>query len=75
MKTTRIISTSATLIDHIYTNNITCGKSSIIITDVANHFGTFYISYDTEMYNKTSFSDKNIEKFKECLHVIDFADI
>ena len=67
-KPTRITSTSAILIDHIYTNNITTsGKSGIIITDVADHFGTFYISHEqiknTEMYNKTSrsFSDKNIE--------------
>ena len=33
------------IIDHIYTNNIsTVGQSGIIITDVADHFGTFHIS-------------------------------
>ena len=38
---------SATLIDHIYTNNITSiGHSSIIITDVVDHFGTYYLSHD-----------------------------
>ena len=37
--------TSATLIDHIYTNNITSGHSGIIIT-VAHHFGTYYLSHD-----------------------------
>ena len=44
-KPTRITSTSATLIDHIYRNNMTtAGKSRIIRTDLADHFGTFYIS-------------------------------
>ena len=45
IKPTRITSSSATLVDHIYMNNITTdGKSGIIITDLADHFGTFYIS-------------------------------
>ena len=70
-KPTRITSTSATLIGHMHTNNITTsGKSGIIMTDVADHFGTFYISHEkiknTEMnmYTKTSrsFSDNKIEK-------------
>ena len=46
-KPTRISHTSATLIDHIYTNNITTGKSGIIITDVAYHFGTFHMTHKT----------------------------
>ena len=35
---------SATLIDHIY-SKLTCREtlSGIILTDVADHFGTFYI--------------------------------
>ena len=45
-KPTRISHTSATLIDHIYTNNITTtGKSGIIITDVTDHFGTFHMTH------------------------------
>ena len=44
-KPTRVTQTSATLIDHFYTNDITGnGSSGIIINDVADHFGTFYIS-------------------------------
>ena len=40
-KPTRICSTVATLIDHIYTNNLlSSGYSGIIITDVADNFGT-----------------------------------
>jgi len=56
-------------------NNITtAGKSGIIITDLANHFGTFYISQAQKTKHllnslKTTimFSDANIFKFKECL--------
>ena len=44
-KPTRVTTYSATLIDHIYTNatsqNYDCG---IIISDVADHFGTLYAS-------------------------------
>ena len=44
-KPTRISHDSATLIDHIYTNNITSpSKSGIITTDIADHFGVFHIS-------------------------------
>ena len=40
---TRVCRSSATLIDHIYINNITdqC-KSGIVINDVADHYGIFY---------------------------------
>ena len=41
---TRLTHSSATLIDHIYTNDIAHPTSSgIIITDVADHFGVFHI--------------------------------
>ena len=44
-KPTRICSSTATLIDHIYTNNISSTHhSGIIITHVADHFGTFLIT-------------------------------
>ena len=59
-KPTRITSTSATLIDHIYMNNITtAGKSGIIITDPADHFGTFYIFTGTENQTFTKFVEDN----------------
>ncbi len=45
VKPTRITASSATLIDHIYTNNVTAtGHSGIIVTDVSDHFGTFYMT-------------------------------
>ena len=43
-KPTRVTPSSATLIDHIYSNNISASsKSGIIINDVADHFGIFHI--------------------------------
>jgi hypothetical protein len=52
-KPTRVTQTSATLIDHFYTNDITGnGSSGIIINDVADHFGTFYISKSNISHKK-----------------------
>jgi len=67
-KPTRISSTSAIRIDHIYTKYMTtAGKSGIIITDLADHFGSFYISQTQKTKHllnslKTTriFSDANI---------------
>ena len=44
-KPTRVTTYSATLIDHIYSNATSQNyDSGIIISDVADHFGTFYAS-------------------------------
>ena len=44
-KPTRVTDHSATLIDHIYSNSKSLNyKSGIVITDVADHVGTFYAS-------------------------------
>ncbi len=44
---TRVTPSSATLIDHIYSNDVSSTSSSgIILTDVADHFGTFQITKD-----------------------------
>ena len=83
-KPTRICNSSATLIDHIhvYTNNITSiGHSGIIITDVADNFGTYYLSHDKNKHNKHGMnqirliSEVNIIIFKNCLDEIDFNEI
>ena len=81
-KPTRICKSSATLIDHIYINDVTsvC-KSGIIITDLADHFGTFYISKGKSTHlearaNKIrSFSRNNIDKFKSLLELIDYTHV
>ena len=45
VKPTRITASSVTLIDHMYTNNITAtGLAGIMITGLDDHFGTFYLT-------------------------------
>ena len=52
VKPTRITASSVTLIDHMYTNNMTAtGQASIIITDLADHFGTFYLTKSHNINN------------------------
>ena len=78
-KPTRINTSSATLIDHISTNNVsTMANLGIIITDVADLFGTFHVS-NIKNKNKANsihkvglFSKNNINKFKESLDQTDF---
>ena len=67
---------------HIYTNNITSiGHSGIIISDVVDHFGTYYLSHDKNKHNKNgmnqirSISEVSIIKLKNCLDEIDFNEI
>jgi len=82
LKPTRVDKSSATLIDHIYTNiiDLPC-VSGIITTDVADHFGILYsvknkpIKPKAEYANKRIFSVKNRQKFTDLLNNIDFSDI
>ena len=81
-KPTRLTPSSATLIDHIYTNNIEfSGPSGIIITDVADHFAIFHsirgkIANPIDTLNQTRFFSKaNITKFKYYLDHTDFNNI
>jgi len=83
-KPTRVARTSATLIDHIYTNRLTKTQcsSGIIITDIADHFATFYIyKHNYIDITKPSFkhsrvlSDQNISKFRNLLHNYDFDTV
>ena len=83
VKPTRITVSSATLIDHIYSNNVTAtGHSGIIITDVSDHFGTFYITHSKDgnkppknKNRKRIFSENNIDTFKINLSHTDFSTI
>ena len=53
-KPTRVTDHSATLIDHIYINNIgQKGHSGIVVTDVSDHFGTFYIDNEDQATQRT----------------------
>ena len=79
---TRLTRTSATLLDHIYSNNIH-GKShsGIIVTDVADHFGIFYIMHDKSPKTKQTakmiryISDRNILLFKQYLVNTNFTSV
>ena len=82
MKPTRLSNSSATLIDHIYTNDIyNKGHSGIITTDVADHFGFFYLSHGKIKQVKYQnqkiriISEGNMNKFKICLNDIKFEPI
>ncbi len=81
-KPTRVTTSSATLIDHMYTNLITSSyHSGIIINDVADHFGTFCIFKGKAKHNKQastkhrSFCLENISTFKNTLCETDFREI
>ncbi len=72
---------SATLIDHMYTNLIILSFRHHFINDVADHFGTFclfkgknkHIMQASATYR--SFSPENVSKFKTTLVVQDFYDL
>ncbi len=82
VKPTRVTTSSATLIDHIYINDITKrGLSGIIITDIADHFGTFYILTGNSLNHTDSkrkfrlFSERNVNLFVTYLENCDFEPI
>ena len=73
---------SATIIDHIYTNDVTSkAKSGIVITDVADHFGTFYMKTKKYTENQAKYkiirkyNTNNMNIFKNLIRQIDFTDI
>ena len=64
-KPTRLLSHSATLIDHIYTNQISSKvKIGILISDVSDHFGIFTCIKIKLKYNTFS-KCKNMRCFNE----------
>ena len=81
-KPTRITHTSATIIDHIYSNKLThTSESGIIITDVADHFATFHIQHKRgtltpEKHTSIRYhSTKNIANFNTLLSSFDFSNV
>ncbi len=66
-KPTRVTSVTATLIDHIYTNILNSESiSDIILTDVADHFGTFHVSPKKRKHRKL-LSKINVSTQKQIL--------
>ena len=76
-KPTRVTTYSATLIDHIYSNATSQNyDSGIIISDVADHFGTFYASKNLPTYTRTrQMKQVNISNFKQLLSSTEFNTV
>ena len=81
-KPSRITDHSATLIDHIYSNNTIHNYiSGLIITDVSDHFGPFCINRKKEPIKAPTFtyirkiSEINIAYFKQILSATDFRTV
>lgn len=82
-KPTRITRQTATLIDHIYSNKLSLNYTTgILITDLADHFGTFILSKSTTsltaQHNFTSVRKQkpdNITAFRNELAKIDFSSV
>ena len=85
-KLTRVTRHSANAIDHIITNSVTGYddvKSSIIKTDLSDHFPTVFAIKTNERTQipvvkstyKRSYCEENIDKFKNILHNRNWDDI
>jgi len=82
IRPTRVSASSATLIDHILSNDtLSDSVSGIIMTDVADHFGVFHIIADKLRYSKSPtklircFSEDNIMLFRNRLELTDFSSV
>ena len=82
-KPTRVTSTSATLIDNIFCNNINNSQlvNGIMYTDISDHFPIFTIIINENPTHKTVrrtrriYSEKNIENFHRALQSIDWLEV
>ena len=84
-KPTRVTTETATLIDHIITNNFhstTQHYQGILCSSISDHYAIFHITDNTKVTSSalpTSFyrdhSTKNIEKFKEELQNLEWQEI
>ena len=79
-KPTRLSRTSATLIDHIYTNKIEDDVTTgVVVTDLSDHYGTLYIptgsktNPDARSAQKRFFNEENRARFIHELSVVDFS--
>ena len=74
-KPTRITSHSATLIDHIYSNNSRCNYTSgIVVSDVADHFAVFTILTFFKHENKPKYIEKRIFNAENLCHFQSLLD-
>ena len=63
IKPTRVTSTSATIIDHIWSNNAeNCKYNGIVFEAISDHFPTFAVFDESENnIQETQFINKNLE--------------
>jgi hypothetical protein len=84
-KPTRITSHSATLIDNIFTNNLS-GKvlSSILINDISDHLPILSYLFDdsiccaeiSAIYKPTrNYNESNINSFRTCLSEVNWSEV
>ena len=81
-KPTRVTNHSATLLDHIYSNSKSLNYTSgIVITDVADHFGTFYVSRKKTIITVSNYKyirqmkAENFIHFKQILAATDISPV
>ena len=82
-KPTRIAGNSATLIDNIFSNNISNNGffNGLLVTDVSDHLPIFTINYNLNvsppaaLSRTRSLSDRNIQNFKNKLSCIDWSNV
>ena len=81
---TRVTQSTATVIDNIFTNNLTCTEKSfqgLFVTDISDHYPIFHINWshqqeDSEIFiMKRRYSYKNKQSFCSDLAKIDWNEI
>ena len=82
---TRITNHSASLIDHIFTNNLRhdiLKHQGILVTDITDHYPIFHIVQlpnksinKEEYYNRRRMSDKNFTKFQTLILNHDWSSV
>ena len=82
-KPTRVTSQSATIIDHIYCNDVHNSHllNGILVTDITDHYPIFSININQDIQAKTlyftnrSLCDNNIDTFVDKLRLCDWNDV
>ena len=80
---TRITSSTASLIDNIFTNDVTnCAVSGLLFTDISDHLPIFSISNECQTSSRKTqwltFRDKNANnvcKFKDELQTVNWSEV
>ena len=81
---TRITSTSATLIDNIFTNNhddLNCSLNGILVADISDHFPIFHVNCSFTVEETDSclvtrvYNEKNKQNFTQAISEVDWTEI